>query len=101
MHSTARSSPPSTTGGSAAAPAPRPTGLHRGRDRRGRPLLRITGWTPSGALATQIPIRRYGIPLATPGSSAEPTPGGLAVHVWTIDDPPGCGAFSTSAPTGS
>ena len=50
--------------------------------------LRITGWTPSGANATQIPIRRYGIPLATPGFVRRAHARRLAVHVWTIDDAP-------------
>ena len=50
--------------------------------------LRITGWTPSGANATQIPIRRYGIRLATPGFVRRAHARRLAVHVWTIDDAP-------------
>ena len=53
--------------------------------------LRITGWTPSGANATQIPIRRYGIPLATPGFVRRAHARRLAVHVWTIDDAPEMG----------
>jgi len=50
--------------------------------------LRFTGWTPSGAQATQIPVRRYGIPLATAGFVRRAHARRLAVHVWTIDDAP-------------
>ena len=49
--------------------------------------LRFTGWTPSGAQATQIPVRRYGMPIATRAFVRRAHARGLAVHVWTIDDP--------------
>ncbi len=91
MHSTARSSPPSTIGGSAGCVGASAHGPAPWRGSRRSSALRITGWTPSGANATQIPIRRYGIPLATPGFVRRAHARRLAVHVWTIDDAPEIG----------
>lgn len=48
---------------------------------------REAGHLPASASALQIPPRHRGLRLVTPGSVAAAHGAGLAVHVWTIDDP--------------
>ena len=48
--------------------------------------LRFTGWAPPGADAAQIPLRRYGISVATSSFVRRAHARRLAVHVWTINE---------------
>jgi glycerophosphoryl diester phosphodiesterase len=49
--------------------------------------LRKAGAMPASARALQIPPRWRGLRLVSEGSVAAAHAAGLAVHVWTIDDP--------------
>lgn len=49
--------------------------------------LRELGALPPSARALQVPPRHRGLRLVTRGSVAAAHAAGLAVHVWTIDDP--------------
>ncbi len=49
--------------------------------------LRETGRIAPSARALQVPPRYRGLPLVTEGSVAAAHGAGLAVHVWTIDEP--------------
>ena len=64
------------------------TGLHGGRDRRSRARCASPAGRPPGRRPRRSQLRRYGIPLATPGFVRRAHARRLAVHVWTIDDAP-------------
>ncbi len=49
--------------------------------------LRAAGRLPRSARALQVPPRHRGLRLVTRGSVAAAHAAGLAVHVWTIDEP--------------
>ncbi len=49
--------------------------------------LRAAGRLPRSARALQVPPRHRGLSLVTHGSVAAAHAAGLAVHVWTIDEP--------------
>ncbi len=49
--------------------------------------LRAAGRLPRSARAIQVPPRHRGLVLVTHGSVAAAHAAGLAVHVWTIDEP--------------
>lgn len=49
--------------------------------------LRAAGRLPASARALQVPPRHRGLSLVTRGSVEAAHAAGLAVHVWTIDDP--------------
>jgi glycerophosphoryl diester phosphodiesterase len=49
--------------------------------------LRKTGRLPAAARALQVPPRWRGLRLVSDGSVAAAHAAGLAVHVWTVDDP--------------
>ena len=48
-------------------------------------LLKLTG-LPAGALAAQVPVRRWLVTVVTDASSVAAIDADVAVHVWTIDD---------------
>ena len=49
--------------------------------------IRILGWTPPGPLAAQVPVRRGRITVVDERFVERAHRRGIAVHVWTIDDP--------------
>ncbi len=49
--------------------------------------LRFLGWTPRGPLAAQVPVRQRGVQIVTRRFIRRAHARGLAVHVWTVDDP--------------
>ena len=52
------------------------------------PSGRLARWITGGHVAAlQIPHRRYGLRLVTPGLVRRAHSAGVHVHVWTIDDP--------------
>ncbi len=49
--------------------------------------LRVVGINPGGALAMQVPVNKGPVTVVTPRFVERAHRRGLAVHVWTIDEP--------------
>lgn len=50
-------------------------------------LLRLLGFRRDGPRAAQVPVRHWNMPVTTESFVRRAHAHGIAVHVWTIDDP--------------